>query len=393
MARDHHSASSVSLIRRCPRAAAYKYLDGLEEPEVAWADVQAGAPCTSSQRARALGKAVHEHFEAWFRGTLDPAQWATLPGQIALSGAHLVPPPDAAGSCAVEHEFRVRAGDVEWLGLIDLWLHGENRGRGLIVDYKTTSNIDSYALTPEALATDLQACLYVAATGTVDVRWVYMQTGRGRKSKAVDARILVADAYRVVKAAADDARAFDRYERSEEAPQNPRSCDMFGGCPYHRLRGGPCDVRAMPSAFRKEMKMPLTLDKIRELKQTAEQVAPTNGAAEPAPAEAGAVKRGRKKAAKLQAALVDEPIGDDADDADDGVTGAPEPSQPPAQSRGRKKKAAKTAPAKRPTLTGDDAPMKIIALQDELREACEAVAEAEQVRDGLIERIGELCRS
>lgn len=393
--RDHHSASSVNLVRRCARAAAYKYLDGLDDPEVSWDDVCAGVACTSSQRSRALGKAVHAHLEAWYRG--ERVDWTSLPGQIALSGAHLVPAPEDAGDHAVEHEFRVQRGGVEWLGYIDLWL----RDRNLIVDYKTTSSIARWALTAEELAVDLQAALYVVATGCENVRWLYLQTGKQRKSFAVEARIPIAEAQRIVAAAASDARAFDFYERSEDAPQNPSACGMYGGCSYHFSRGGPCVVQSLPSAFTTEQKrralMPLTIDKINALKEAADEAIGPEENPEPAaepPANTGAVKRGRKKktTAKLTATPpADEPIGEDEAEAEDeGVSGAPEPAQSasaPAK-RGRKKAARK------PTAPSDgSAGSQIVALQDELRAACGAVVEAEQARDALIARIGELCGS
>jgi hypothetical protein len=372
--REHHSASSVTLIRRCQRAAAYQYLDGLREPDVTWADVEAGVACTSGQRSRALGKAVHAHLEAWQRGTLDSAAWATTPGTIALSGAHLVPAPGTSPGAAFEREFRKRVGAVEWLGCVDA--HFPAAKPPLIVDYKTSRDIARYALTPDQLAQDLQASLYAAALGTGHVRWVYLQTGRARRARAVDVAIALDDALATVEAAAEDARAFDSIARSSDAPQNPRACAMFGGCPYHHSRGGPCDVRTLPSAFTKEAKMPLTLDKIEELKRAAAGATPAPKAAP----DAAPARVTRKRGSRMTAPTT----GDDAgDDAGDDTEATPAPA--------RKRRAKRSPEATPAPLAPSGVVDAVLAAQDELREACAEVDAATQRRDAIVARIGELC--
>lgn len=226
MSRVYHSASSDSLVRRCPRAAYYVYVLGLREPRVEWSDVhdyvadrKADArgiywwrdpngvrePVTSRQRSTALGVAMHSKFEGWYQG--HAVDWHDVPGQIALSGAHFLPTPGTTrvlverpiGDAAIVGEVDphappvgLRVAGVLWAGFRDLlafrhddaeWsrLRLPEWSRVALMDHKSSASVERYALASDAwidshtaverahvkaLRDDFQANLYALATMT-----------------------------------------------------------------------------------------------------------------------------------------------------------------------------------------------------------------------------------
>lgn len=244
--RAYHSASSVKLGARCERAWAYRYIDGLTQP---------GTPATE------LGTAVHATLESWYRGA--PTDWSSPAGVIAHSGVHLLPDPSVCRGVAVESSIgdypigdlrALEAGGVMWVGYRDLLVAdigaeaarlGVPADSPLLVDHKTSSSIARYMPPVEDLRGDVQACLYAlsAPIGT-HLRWVYMQTRGAQLAVAQDiGAIGYADAMRVIAPAAALARHLDLIPSSADAPQNTEACGDYGGCPYHRSKGGPCDAR------------------------------------------------------------------------------------------------------------------------------------------------------
>lgn len=255
---------------RCPRAWALCYIAGIRAPEFAWDD--SAAPVRA--RAPALGKAAHAVFESWQRGAAN-VNWRDLPGQVALSGAHHVPHPDRVHEARVEAPIgnaplppRPDSPDaprvayelhgVLWAGFRDLLVSapGEFVRLGIdapdgwvLYDYKTTANIEQYALSPAELATDPQACLYVAATcdelglDELPVRWLYLETKKRRASLPVDACIRAHDAKNVMVEYAVKARELDQITSVDAADMNAGACGEYGGCYYHVSNGGPCNAR------------------------------------------------------------------------------------------------------------------------------------------------------
>src|SRR5690606_26890144 len=125
----------------------------------------------------------------------------------------------------------------------------------VLFDYKTSANVARYALSADALRADVQANLYAIdviewlarehglRVDRLPARWVYLESKRGRRAEPRDTVIAYEDAQRVIEPCAALARELDQIERVEDAPQNPRACGDYGGCPYHVSAGGPCDAR------------------------------------------------------------------------------------------------------------------------------------------------------
>jgi len=245
--RDAHSPSSIALGARCQRAWAYRYIAGLREPDLSWAAIQAGAPCTNRQRSLALGKAIHATIERWY-GHADPTDpagegagspgapnWDWFPGQVAWGGSPWLPEPSACSAVRVEEPIALEAHGVRWAGRRDLIVlpePDEARRIGLppgwvLIDHKSSSNPARYALTPERLRVDVQACTYALATldelgapsqKPLPLRWIYYDTRPAQgtrtaprvarsRSLAVDAAVTRAEALAVLASSDDDLLA------------------------------------------------------------------------------------------------------------------------------------------------------------------------------------------
>lgn len=296
MARRYHSPSSIALGERCAHAWALRYVGGWREPDVTWAEIEAGAPHEPRQRSLALGKAVHAVLEEWYRGG-DP-DWESLPGQIAHSGLHLLPHRDACHEVFVEEpigrealpppppppppatrrdalrQYRslvvatqggapavgLRVHGVMWAGFRDLLVRptaaelrrlglDPDRVKWLQIDHKSCANIDRYALRADELREDPQCNLYAIDLAErlglerVHSRWVYYESKRVRRAAATDVEIVPADAYEVMRPRAGLAWELDKITRVEDAPRNLQACGDYGGRPCHISAGGPCDAR------------------------------------------------------------------------------------------------------------------------------------------------------
>jgi hypothetical protein len=289
--RPYHSPSSIKLANRCEYAWALRYIEGRRPPDT---------------EAQARGKAVHATLETWYLAAKEP-DWQSFAGQIAHSGAHLLPHPEQCEAVHVErgigttplvlhyhgeskdywvrptfepgakvanvtgdaqHTAAARAkgvpltaldiGGVRWAGFIDLLakpMTTESRRLGLprgwlMADYKSSANIGRYALTPAELRADVQANLYaIDACERLDLdaipaRWLYLETKRVRRAKAVDVTLHRDDALQVIEPCNTRARELDSLTEVRAATKNPRACGDYGRtCEYHKSIGGPCDAR------------------------------------------------------------------------------------------------------------------------------------------------------
>lgn len=268
-----HSASGISLAKRCRRAWALRYVDGLKPPEVTWAEIERAerlgrpSPCQyPGQRGAALGTEVHARAELYLTKGADAVRWDDLPGVILRELIDHLPAPGSVPRENVEHEFEVELCGVVWKGLIDLYDPAGEVSVPGVWDHKTTRDILAYALLPHdaavalarefpapelafaerSIRADLQACMYVLYTSvrralrpheTVPVRWTYTETQRVRRSLRVVDNISAGHALGVVKDAAEVAKQCDTYRSSDDAPCNTLSCDDYGGCWY---RGRHC---------------------------------------------------------------------------------------------------------------------------------------------------------
>jgi hypothetical protein len=337
----YHSPSSDAQ-SRCHRLWYYTYVLGLRDARVEWRDIAhyvadrspdangtywwrdpngAGTPCTSRSRSTALGVAMHEKFEAWYRG--EPVGWHDLPGQIAQSGALYLPTPGTVrarveapiGDAALVGDLEphappvgLRIAGVMWAGFRDVvaerlddaeWsrLRLPEWARVALFDHKSSSDIGRYALVGgdkvealflkdrKALAFDMQANLYALATmieyslDRLPVRWVYYETKRRRYAEPRDTVITRDDAFSIVSAGCERARVLDSMRDEQDAEMNTSECGAYGGCPHHKNVGGPCSAQASLGSL---------LSQVRISRKDPQKMALPPGIAARAPAPNGA---------------------------------------------------------------------------------------------------------
>ncbi len=262
----------------------------MRDPEVPWdAIVRAGKDwmkiATPRQRSAALGKAMHAIGEAWYGG--ETPDWTSFPGQVYLSGAHLLPHPARCHEIEIElpigfdpypqekeddPETCLLVNGIRFVGFVDLrvrpWdselerlglrAQAEPFGGWITIDYKSTKDM-KWAKTPAMLRADEQANLYAydGITKAIDpgqiyereyatpypMRWVYFRTQGKREARAVDFGLTYREADSKVHLLVQHAKALDTLESVDQAIANPSACDAYGGCPYHHSKGGPCDAK------------------------------------------------------------------------------------------------------------------------------------------------------
>ena len=211
------SASQVQTFIDCQRKWGWKYLDGIEEPLNASAE---------------LGRAVHAELEKYLKG--GEIDFTTEIGYIAASGLHHLPKPGAEGM-RVEEEFHFEGPSGHtYLGYKDLEMPR------VVYDHKSTGDL-KWQKTEEDLKKDIPATLYAVDyfrthpdEDSVELRWVYYQT-RGTKKSA----ITVATRYQV--------ETWDRFleieqvaqqmqeasaKKTLELPPSVNHCSAYGGCPH-----------------------------------------------------------------------------------------------------------------------------------------------------------------
>ena len=293
--RPYHSPSSISLGLRCKRAWAYQYIARLRDPFVAWREDMAlprwdhgrglfvlpdGSTVTAAQRGASLGGVMHETAERYLDPSRGKPDWHSFPGQVFQSGRHHMPDPAKIDSLSIEAAIgreplptsaipHARAPSmalvvhgIRWAGYRDVLIDAPSEWRRLgldterpvIVDYKSTSNIATRAMTPAELGVDVQASLYAIdyceATNdnAAQMRWIYFEAKRDRRSLPVDRILTLSRAYDNISPCADLARELDTITRVEDAEQNPSACSDFGppdriNCRHHTTNGGPCNAR------------------------------------------------------------------------------------------------------------------------------------------------------
>jgi hypothetical protein len=348
------SASQVSLFRDgpdddgCKRKYALRYVAGLEEPG------------TKSQE---LGKEVDDTQLQPYLKDGTPLDLTRESGLIAAAGLKFLPQPKHPG-LEVQKGFVMPSPSklFSWRGYLDLWLPQrglpdfESDGPYPIVsDFKTTTDCNKWAKTPEKLAIDPQAQIYATwamwttKARVVDLVWIYLQTRGTRKAKRVHLRVDAKHVFEQFRGLEETGREI--YELRTRAdvelkgvkdkqaaidwalslPPNTNACDKFGGCPHQHLCKissnfidsididiGRADRRFLPV-------MQDSIDLFADLQVRSEApvvginppekslpladptgavTAPPPVAASEAPAETPKAKRGRKP----KAAPVEEPI-------------------------------------------------------------------------------------
>lgn len=218
----HVSASQIKTFRDCPRKWYLQKVVKLPSPSTA---------------ATELGGQVHAELEAWLRDGKEFS--ATLAGEIAKSGAHLVPT-DRHVEIELSLAERIPISDspVKVVGFIDALYPYEP---AMILDHKTSSN-KRYTKTARELAHDVQLTLYAKAyldhapdVDEVTLTHVYYGTRGAPWSKRVDAQVTrdhVETQWAQIRATIEEMIEVSHAQSAADAPPSYDSCDKYGGCPY-----------------------------------------------------------------------------------------------------------------------------------------------------------------
>lgn len=224
------SPSQIGTYLDCQRKWAWAKIDKISAPPHASA---------------ALGSATHSVLETYLEGgglVFDPL--APHIGNIAQSGIHFLPEPNAPG-LAIETAFKFPGPPgVQYNGRID-FLVAPGFGPGgipLIGDHKTTSGLQ-WAKTADDLREDPQGVIYGAyafrafpLVEHVDLRWVYYQTKKPYRAHKVELRWSREEnskALEIIDLTAGQIAAKSRtVQTALDLPATPSACEKFGGCPY-----------------------------------------------------------------------------------------------------------------------------------------------------------------
>lgn len=260
-----HSASSIALAERCPRAWWLRYREGLKPPEIPWLKAKRakarGERLPAGAYSRALGTEMHRLAEIYLttppRKAARLIDWNDLPGQCLAELVPHLPPAGSVPRRRVEARMSLKVDGVSFRGLIDVLA-----GLAEVWDHKTTRSIREYALLPDAVARavgvpnrslrdDLQACLYAlyraGAKGAGALcRWNYTETDRVRRSLPVVQYIPRTHALTVANRAAATARTVEAFRTKDDATPDTSACDQYGGCWYRYA--GHCTVPRKMSA-------------------------------------------------------------------------------------------------------------------------------------------------
>lgn len=224
------SASQIVLYRNCQRAWAWSYVTGLK----------------TTNKAAELGSAVHTELERYLLG--GDLDFTTEAGEIAASGLEHLPLPGTPGM-VIEGEFTLTDSNGHtYLGYKDVELSVVDDCPHVIIDHKSTSDL-KWAKTPDDLRKDPQAIIYAADAfakrpdlDTVELKWIYYQTRKTRKSAAthlVITRDHVAKEFLAIEKTVEEMSMVQEASVGKEASTfpleltpNTKHCGAFGGCPY-----------------------------------------------------------------------------------------------------------------------------------------------------------------
>lgn len=270
------SASQVQTFVDCQRKWSWKYVEGVEVPSNASAD---------------LGRAVHAELEKYLTG--GEIDFTSETGYIAASGLEHLPKPGTwvhvtpkslewvpTPGLYVEQEFHfVGPSGHSYLGFKDV------EAPGIIYDHKTTSNL-RWQKTPEDLKTDIQATLYAVDyfrknpdENDVELRWVYYQTKNTRKSAVTRLRVGQTETWKrfleIEQIAVEMSAAATK--RALELPPSINHCSAYGGCPHQ----GRCNLSPFDKmrSYTEQQKIRTNLRPPMENKLLAALQSKKNGAA------------------------------------------------------------------------------------------------------------------
>jgi len=231
------SASQVSKFRRCRRAFAFEYVEGLRPP-----------PSTKQE----FGLEMHSELEQWLKQNKPPSD--SPAGETARQGIEKGWLPIPSDHLLVEKKFVFEwVPGVEMIGYIDCVDPPRqfDTDYPIVIDHKSTSDL-RWAMSFSQLASDPQAIIYSVwamleyEKPQVRARWIYYAASnprngprkpRGAKPVEVlfDSRDL--DFQAKVSSISSDLIEIAQIRREEikglELPPSPESCEVFGGC-FHK---------------------------------------------------------------------------------------------------------------------------------------------------------------
>lgn len=298
--REVFSPSGLTSWGECQRMAAYRYIEGIREFEFTWPMLEhRPAPTHKNKREQAklttiynrrrgpaLGKSSHGIIEQYLRNaqaqspSCDPAtramhppvskaQWKSQPGKLALSGLIHVPAPEHCAWYDVEGQLSLTSASVLpqmepiiFDGYRDLFASYRDDLGIELWDWKTTGNPDYIPSEAENAFNPLTEFLLTPQPNIyaqdifewqqswrkpLPCSWLYFRTkgepGAYRLRFEIN-RSGAAGVVRKLALLADSIRTKMRQGlTAEEYPTNTMHCPKYGGCAYHKDRGGPCDAK------------------------------------------------------------------------------------------------------------------------------------------------------
>jgi hypothetical protein len=275
----------------CVRAWGERYLNGLKEPEMSYAEALAMPATTNEQKrerssyvAKSFGKALEAKADQFIRG--EQVDFTDEPGRRFFPGVHLLPHPSSlepVGGYELQAPVNIKLlapespEPISFQGFKDARFlpRGAGPQGWFLFDYKTTKpKVDNaknrelgkpagwwtWMKTPAQLAADYQWNLYEwheysTLERLVPSRWVYFAAQETPQARAVDMRPeqdpnALESVRTVVTRLASHGHQLRGYIRDfrkglpvAQLPRNTSNCQAYGRiCPYHRSQpGGECE--------------------------------------------------------------------------------------------------------------------------------------------------------
>lgn len=252
------SPSQIKTWQECPSKWGYEYLAGKRSPPTG---------------ATTLGTETHKKLEDYLRGG-KPFATAGPAATLALSLLKLTPSPRHPG-LKVEHPFQILLAPGAARGFMDVFIplpqpallpkdYPFSHRVPVVLDHKTTSNVERYAKTVEDLKSDPQAIIYGLAARAemarsavrsgakrayvtdyedVDLVWNYTQTKGATKVQSTRLRQSLAtlqDGLRTLRPTLEAiGEVYARVKRDEGHLTDVEglsyslgACSNYGGCPH-----------------------------------------------------------------------------------------------------------------------------------------------------------------
>jgi hypothetical protein len=207
----------------CPRKFGFDYIDQVPRRHTA---------------ATEFGEKTHEQLEKYLStGKVDQTEH----GRLALTGTHLLPPPNLQGM-ELEKFFEFDLQNVPFHGTKDVQIHASNYIA--VFDHKTTAAW-RWIMSEEDLRHDPQVLIYamdsVLKTGIQAcwICWTYFKK-RGKYEARQIAFTMTADEILNsiqphIKTAHEIIKLSMGAKEANDLPYNANSCSAYGGCQYSEI--------------------------------------------------------------------------------------------------------------------------------------------------------------